>query len=110
MRRRFSGRRRAASSLAYIRSLPPIDDRDQILHLRRPFLRQRDPVERPLRPLDVDDELPESMASEAAIEILPVEERESGEQPLLRGERPLAIPGSPLATEPGADEADERKA
>jgi len=50
------------------------------------LLRQRDSIQRPLRPLDVRNDLTEWMSPEPAVELGTREEGECGEYPVLNRE------------------------
>src|SRR5690348_13175280 len=79
---------RASRTISRLRSM---HDGHQVLHSRRYGLRQRDPVQRPLGPLDVDDELAHRMAAQPTIELIALEEGQRGKHAILSRQRPLVL-------------------
>src|SRR5207245_11291876 len=92
-----------------ISQLPPIHDRDEVLHLRRLRLRQRDAIEGPLGPLDTGDELADRIAAQPAVELVALEEGERREHPLFHGKHAFALPCVPLGAEAPGHEVEQHE-
>src|SRR5439155_27098430 len=68
---------------------------------------QRDPIQRPLRPLDVHNELTEWVTSQPAVELRSLEQGECREYPVLHREYALSLTRFPFGAQPSDHQVEQ---